>query len=177
MSEFLFRSITHLEMDEERYLEYILSNYGDLGLDYSFPVALSFMHSPLLAGGGLIVFGEDPYIPVGVAGYVIGTGSNEFQDRDVCQIEIIHLLEPYRGTRLFLQLFMQLLENLRDHEPQVQRVQFWVKPTEPRMLRLLSRMLRLPGGQCDQRSHLALYSVPYESLWNYGQALTRSWHR
>lgn len=173
MTTFLFRSITHLEMDEERYLEYLLSHYGDLGLSYSFPVTLSFINSPLIAGGGLMVIEEEHYALAGAVGYVIGTGANEFQDTDVCQIEIIHLLAAYRGTRLLLQLLLQLLMKMREDGPHVQRVQFWAKPSERGTAKLFARIARMSGGQCTPRGDLTLYSVPYESLHQYCHSLVR----
>lgn len=170
---FAFRLCT-LEMDFDAYVTFLLRHDRELGLPYPFPVKLSFLSSPLILGKAMLVISEEPYDIVGAAGFVYGTGPRDYEDRDVCQIEVAFLREGCRRSLLFARGLQALVAEMKAGNPDVSQVQFWAPaaPEEPQE-RLFGRLSALPGASRAVVNDLALYTVPFVELERYSRRLNR----
>ncbi|UJF33849.1 hypothetical protein [Paenibacillus hexagrammi] len=155
-------------------MKYLLEHDHELNLPYSFAVKLSFVSSPLVFGKAMLIFSEEPYEIVGAAGFVYGTGANEYEDREVCQVEVAFIQEEFRHTSLFVQGLLALVEMIKEGNPDVERIQFWASASaEKESERLFSKLSVLQGGTKSVVNDLALYTVPFHALETY----CRRWDR
>lgn len=156
-----------LEMDYGAYIKFLIRHHDELNLPYSFAMKLSFLSSPLMMGKAMLVMQEEPYQIVGAAGFVYGTGANDYEDRHVCQVEVAFIRKEYRNTCLFARGLQALLEQMKAGNPNVELVQFWV-PAEHRGLdKLFSKFAERVGTTGSTGDSLALYQVTYDKLDNY----------
>lgn len=160
----VFRQV-ELEMDHETYMKFLIGHHDGLNLPYAFPHKLGFLSSPLLYGKALLILDEESYEPVGAAGFVYGTGADEFQDRGLCQIEVAFLRQEYRGKPLFAGALLALLELMQRGagEVEVRAAQFWLKPEQART-RLFAKLLALPGAEATPVDGMLRCVVPYGEL-------------
>ncbi|WP_051236083.1 hypothetical protein [Paenibacillus pinihumi] len=161
--EFMFRPC-ELEMDDELYIQFLLEHHNNLNLPYEFAVKLSFLSSPLIAGKAMLILREEPYEVVGAAGFVFGTGPNQYEDKHVCQIETVFIRQEYRGTTLFLQGMRALAGLMKQENPAVSQVQFWAPAEIPELERLFTKFTALPGASRSIVNGLALYQAPFAQL-------------
>ncbi|THF72708.1 hypothetical protein [Cohnella fermenti] len=162
-----------MEPDHAAYVKFLIRHHDELNLPYSFPVKLSFFSSPLMFGQAILILEEDSYEIVGAAGYVLGTGAGEYEDRHICQIEAAYLREPYRGTTMFVRALRALLESVRSLNPDVRVVQFWTPADLGSVEALWSRWSRLPGAETRREGSLAFYSVPLAELERFCERYDR----
>ncbi|GAA3407005.1 hypothetical protein ACFFNY_00005 [Paenibacillus hodogayensis] len=163
---YLFRSC-ELEMDYEAYVRFLLQHHDELNLPYSFSLKMSFFSSPLFLGRALLVYTEEPYEIVGAAGFVYGTGANDYEDRHICQVEIAFLRKGYRRTSLFLRGLQTLLALAKEGNPEVERIQFWLAADQQGLKRLLTKFAALPGSTSSVVNNLTLHSVSIRELEAY----------
>ncbi|MBJ6360349.1 hypothetical protein JFN88_03305 [Paenibacillus sp. MAHUQ-46] len=154
-------------MDFESYVQFLLEHHRELNLPYPFAVKLSFVSSPLVAGKAMLIFSEEPYEIVGAAGFVIGTGANQYEDKHVCQIETVFIRQEYRVASLFWQSMRALVELMKQENPAVRQVQFWASADHKEQESLFRKFASLPGASRTVVEGLALYQVPYSELEAY----------
>ncbi|MCS7459810.1 hypothetical protein N0M98_06610 [Paenibacillus doosanensis] len=154
-------------MDFEAYVKYLLQRHDELNLPYSFAVKLGFLGSPLIFGKAMLIWNEEPYELAGAAGFVYGTGANQYEDRHICQIEVAFIDKAYRGTTLFLRGLQELLRLIRSDNPEAVQVQFWVPAGDTGLAGLLSKFGRLPGSTQSVVNELVLYTVVMDELETY----------
>ena len=159
--------ICDLEMDHKSYVKFLLSHHDELNLPYPFAMKLSFLSSPLLFGKAMYIIHDDPYEIVGVAGFVYGTGANEYRDRELCQIEVAFLKKEYRTPLLFIQGLQYFISKVKEGNPDVKTVQFWVAEEDLYLKRLISKFLALPGSNKAIVNNLALYTIVFEEFEQY----------
>lgn len=165
---FLFRPV-EIEMDHEAYAKFLIRHHDELGLPYAFPHKLSFLGSPLLYGKGLLIIDEESYELAGAAGFVYGTGADEFGDRSLCQIEIAFLRKDVRGTTLFLRGMRALLELMRSEagDAEARVVQFWLTAEQSRSRLYADKLLALPGAEATPADGLTRCVIPFRALDRY----------
>jgi len=168
--DFEFRPCT-LELNYEAYVKFLLQHHDELNLPYSFAVKLSFISSPLLFGKAMLIFNEEPYEIAGAAGFVYGTGNNQYEDRHVCQVEVAFLQQGYRRTSLFTQGLQALVNEMKAGNPDVEKVQFWTSPSNGELEKLFSKLSALPGSTRSVINGLAFYTVPFRELESYSTRL------
>ncbi|MBB6635259.1 hypothetical protein [Cohnella thailandensis] len=161
------------EPDHAAYTKFLIRHQNELNLPYSFPVKLSFIAAPLLYGQALLILEEESYEIAGAAGFVLGTGANEYEDTNVCQIEVAFLREGYRSSTLFARALRVLLESIRVMNPAVETVQFWAPADLDSAKRLYTRWRGLPGSSVRIEGSLALYSVSFEELDRFSRCYRR----
>ncbi|MFC4402536.1 hypothetical protein [Gracilibacillus xinjiangensis] len=161
------------EMDVEAYTKFMLQYHHELNLPYSFAVNLSFVSSPLLFGKAMVVRSDEPYEIVGAAGFVYGTGANDYEDQHICQIEVAFLRKQYRNSFLFLYGLNALLEEMKIGNPGVKQIQFWTSAGDKDLERLFSKFSALPGSTKSVVNNLVLYTVLYHELEAYCQKFSR----
>jgi len=162
-----------LEMDYAAYMKFLIRNQGRLGLPYPFAMKLSFLAGPLILGKAMLLFSEEPYDLVGAAGFICGTGANDYEDRHVCQVEVAFLQEQHRHPFVFLRGLRTLLELMKQEAPEVALIQFWVQEEGDASETLWAKLLQLPGSRKQAEHQMTRYTVPYEALAAYCQRLLR----
>ncbi|SDE44584.1 hypothetical protein SAMN02799630_03388 [Paenibacillus sp. UNCCL117] len=157
-----------LEIHFTSYVQFLLSHHSELNLPYSFPQKLSFFSSPLMFGKAMLIIDEDMYEVVGAAGFVLGTGPQQYEDREICQIEAIFIENGHRGTLLFARAMQAFVRLIRSENPDVRQVQFWTAAEpESGLKQLLAKLCSLPGGSRTLVNELAFYTIPFPELENY----------
>jgi len=155
------------EIDNLAYIRFLLQHHDQLNLPYSFAAKLSFVSGPLIFGKALLIYSEEPYEVVGAAGFVYGTGADEFQNREVCQLEAVFLRKEARNGRLFRNVMTELLHAMKEGSPDVRTVQFWAVEGHKAYGSLLSKLARLPEAQIKAVNDLSLYSLSVQQLERY----------
>ncbi len=163
-----------LEMDHEAYMNFLLQHHNELQLPYSFALKLSFISSPLILGKALLIFNEEPYQIVGAAGFVYGTGANDYEDNHVCQVEIAFLQKDYQGTLLFIHGLLALIDLIKASNPDVQQIQFWASTDNKAIKRIFSKFSNWPGSTQSIVNHMTLYSLSFHELVLYGHRFRKS---
>lgn len=156
-----------LEMDFTAYIKFLIQHQAELNLPYSFAMKLSFIASPLIFGKAMLVFSEEPYQIVGAAGFVYGTGAEEYNDRHVCQVEVAFLKSEHRRTTLFMRSLQKLVELIKAGEPAVQQLQFWAPADDADLNKLLSNFLAWSGSTSNVTNNMAFYTIPFRELESY----------
>lgn len=163
---FLFRPCT-LEMDYAAYVRFLLQHHDELNLPYPFAVKLGFLSSPLIFGKAMLILSEEPYEVIGAAGFVYGTGSNQYEDRHIVQVEAAFIQQAFRRTSLFAQGLQRLVEEMKAGNPDVEQVQFWVPANNEGLEKLFARFAALPGSKRSLVNDLALYTIPFCEMEAY----------
>lgn len=163
---YLFR-FRELEMDTDAYITFLLEHHDDLNLPYEFAMKLSFMSSPLILGKALIVFDEHNYQVVGAAGFVYGTGANQYEDKHICQFEVAYIQQAYRRTTLFTQGLRVLVEAIKADNPAVTQVQFWTSTGQKELDKLMAKFTVLPCSSKSIVNNMAFYTIPFDELESY----------
>jgi hypothetical protein len=156
-----------MEMDHKAYMHFLLQHHDGLNLPYPFAMKLSFMSSPLLFGKAILVIDEEPYEIAAAAGFVYGTGANEYQDRHICQVEVAFIRKEYRRTSLFIRGLHALAAEMKAGNPDVEQVQFWAPAGQENLEKLLSKLVALPGSTRSIVNDLAFYTVPFREVESY----------
>lgn len=157
----------NFEMDYETYIRFLLQHHDELNLPYPFAVKLSFIGSPLLFGKAMLIFSEEPYDVVGAAGFVYGTGPNQYEDRHICQVEVAFLLREYRCTSLFMQGLHALVGEMKAGNPDVEMVQFWTSENQAGLEKLFSKFHALPGSNRFTVNNLVCHQISFHELEAY----------
>ncbi|WP_312108502.1 hypothetical protein [Brevibacillus reuszeri] len=132
-------SICASEYYQQKYVEFLLGNYEHLQLPYAFPVALSYIVSPILmTHESFLCFNDDDDV-VGAFGCIYGTGEKEYEDTEIVQIQVIFLAEPYRGTLLFARALHFFTEYLEQLDREVKELRFWAT-AEPSFQKLFVKV-------------------------------------
>jgi len=164
-------SICSSEMYQQKYMELLLEHYEQLRLPYPFPVALSYIASPVLMRyESFLCFNEEGEV-IGAFGCIFGTGEKEYEDTDIVQIQVVCFAEPYRGTLLFakaLSFFTEYLEQL-DHE--VTELRFWA-PADDDLKKLFAKISRRTATANTEQGALDEYRCTY-SEWTSQAAKAR----
>lgn len=113
------------EMYQRKYMDFLLKNYEDLRLPYSFPVAFRFIASPVLLLHECFLCVDEDGEAVGAFSYIHGTGEGNYEDRHIVQLQVAYLISPKRRTALFLLGMHTLAEHLNDLNEEVTELVFW----------------------------------------------------
>lgn len=124
---------------QEIYMQFLLENYDALNLPYSFPVALSYISSPVLMGEECILIRDSNDEAAGALGFIRGTGAQSYEDQHILQIQTVFLKEHFRSSRLFLQASQFLAQHLAQLKHPVTELRFWI-PAQPRLQRLCGKL-------------------------------------
>ncbi|WP_409343597.1 hypothetical protein [Paenibacillus sp. MBLB4367] len=165
---FEFRPCT-LEMDYDAYIKFLLRHHDELNLPYKFAMKLSFLGSPLLLGKAVLAISEEPYEIVGAAGFVYGTGANDYEDTHICQVEVAFIRKEYRRTSLFIRGLRALLDEMKAGNPDVEKIQFWTSASADKeeLGTLLSKISALPGSTKSIVNRLSFYTISFHELESY----------
>lgn len=172
---FQFRPCT-VEMDHQAYIRFLLQHHAGLNLPYPFAMKLSFISSPLLFGKGMLLFDVEPYEIAAAAGFVYGTGANEYEDRHICQVEVAFIRSEYRRTSLFIRGLQALVDEMKVGNPDVRQVQFWASADQGESEKLLSKFAALPGSTKSLVNGLSFYTVPFCELEDLCRRFGRRLH-
>ncbi|WEK54722.1 MAG: hypothetical protein P0Y55_01185 [Candidatus Cohnella colombiensis] len=152
-------SICATASSQQKYIDFLLSHYNSLNLPYSFPVALSYISSPVLMyRESILIYDEDDEI-AGAIGYIHGTGENNYSDIHIVQVQIIYLLPKYRKTSLFVHSVQFLTQHLLQIETTVTELRFWsLESSLWNKLGTATHVQDIPQGK------LVHYSTPLTTL-------------
>ncbi|WP_020619973.1 hypothetical protein [Paenibacillus daejeonensis] len=157
----------------EKYMTLVLEHYEELNLPYTFPVALSFLSSPLLMNKKAFVCFANDYETVGAFGYIRGTADEKYTNRHIAQLQIVFIQKAHRGSRLFLEGMRCLAEhNAMEQEP-IREFRFWV-PTNLGLQRLLGKFATLVRTWDTENGLLDEYRMTSESLEAYVRRFVRT---
>ncbi|MFF2483840.1 hypothetical protein [Paenibacillus sp. NPDC058071] len=149
-----------------KYMDFLLENYTKLKLPYSFPVAFSYLASPVLLGReSFLCFNEEDEV-VGAFGYIHGTGERNYEDMHVIQLQVAYMKEEHRCTRLFLEGLRYLSEFLEERDEGVKEIRFWTGE-DVYSNRLFSKFARQTARVESERGILCSYLVPVSDLREY----------
>ncbi|WP_207952402.1 hypothetical protein, partial [Paenibacillus turpanensis] len=163
---FEFR-VCEYEMDHEAYVDFLLRHHDDLHLPYPFAVKLGFISSPLFLGKAILAISEESYQLVGAAGFGYGTGSGNYEDQHICQIEVAFIEKELRRTTLFVKGLRVLVDAIQAGNSDVRQVQFWAPSEHKDLNRLFAKFLALPGSTKTIVNNLVLYALPFNELKAY----------
>ncbi|MFS0725578.1 hypothetical protein [Paenibacillus sp. 1P07SE] len=150
----------------EKYMTLVLEHYEELNLPYTFPVALSFLSSPLLMKKEAFVCFAGDYEVVGAFGYIRGTADEQYANTEIAQIQIVFIQEAHRGGRLFFEGLRYLAEhNAMEKEP-IREFRFWV-PSRLGMQRLLGKFAELARNWETENGLLDEYHLRADRLEAY----------
>ncbi|KAB8130512.1 hypothetical protein F9U64_14300 [Gracilibacillus oryzae] len=161
------------EMEFEAYIKFLLQYHQELNLPYSFAMNLSFVSSPLIFGKAMLIRSDEPYEIVGAAGFVYGTGANDYEDQHVCQVEVAFLQKQFRNTFLFLYSLDALLKEMKNGNPDVKQIQFWTAMDDEKLGRLFTKFSAVPGSTKSVVNNLVLYTVLFDELEAYCHQFSR----
>lgn len=150
-------------MYEQKYIEFLLEHYKELNLPYSFPVGLSFISSPVLLKGEIFLAFNDDYEVIGALGYIHGTGENEYEDKEIVQIQAVYIVEEYRNTLLFIKGLQHIIQHIALTKQAVKEFRFWTAADDG-MRRLCAKIADRRGtkdGRIDE------YVAPYSAWKKY----------
>ncbi|MCU6708686.1 hypothetical protein M6D81_08140 [Paenibacillus sp. J5C_2022] len=154
------------EMYMRNYMEFLLENYTELKLPYSFPVAFSYLASPvLLSRESFLCFNEEDEV-IGAFGYIHGTGEHDYEDVHVIQLQVAYIKEGHRRTRLFLEGLRYLSEYLAERDEGVREIRFWTGE-DAYSERLFSKFARQTARVESERGILYGYNVAVPDLQDY----------
>lgn len=159
-------AVCRTEMYQQKYLEFLLEHHDRLHLPYSFPVAFSFLASPVLMGREcfLCFNGEDEV--VGAFGYIHGTGERDYEDMHVLQIQVFFLLPEYRGTLLFIKGLQFMTQHIAQLKDEVEELRFWT-PADDYLRRLFAKVAEPAASRETVFGGIDEYRVPCQSLLAY----------
>lgn len=161
------------EMYMERYMTLVLEHYEQLNLPYTFPVALSFLSSPLLLHKEAFVCFAGDDQTVGAFSYIRGTADEQYKNTHVAQIQIAFIQEEHRCGRLFYEGLRYLAEhNAMEKEP-IREFRFWV-PSRLNLQRLLGRFAALAHTWETEHGLLDEYHMSAASLESYVHRVRRT---
>lgn len=167
--QFLFRPCV-FEMDHQAYMNFLIVRHDELNLPYPFAMKLSFISSPLMHGKAMLVFEEESYELVGAAGFVYGTGADDYEDRRIVQVEVVYVSKPYRGGALFSRFLRAMVDLMKEEEPNVRRLRFWASARDSVQERLFTKFLALPGSTSHTAENgLTFYEAEFLELEAYCQ--------
>lgn len=110
----------------DRYLLFLLERVEELQLPYDFEMTFSFLGTPIALGDAFLVEDASSQETIAALGFVLGTGGQNYENRHVCQAEIMYIEPAYRGTRLFLRLVEYMVHVVDQGYPEVSLFQFWL---------------------------------------------------
>ena len=161
-----------MEKYREKYITFVLEHYSALNLPYTFPVALSFLSSPVLMNKQPFICLTEEEETVGAFGYIRGTADEQYTNRHIAQMQVAFIHEHHRGTRVFWEGLRSLAEhNAMEKEP-IQEFRFWV-PSGLRLQRLLGKFAVLAHTWDTQNGLLDEYRLSADKLAAYVQQTSR----
>jgi len=154
-------------MYEQRYMEFVLDHYKQLNMPYPFSVSFSYLASPVLMDEEIFLALDDDHQTVGCLSFIRGTAENNYENRDVIQLQVVYIDPQYRGTKLLLELLQLMVQCLRYLEEPVNEIHFWTKD-DPAIRSLITKRLAIIPQQHESiYGPLIAYVIPYELLEQY----------
>jgi len=95
--------------------------------------------------GRLLFAADDSNRVVGIAAYYYGTPDREFQNKDVAWVDVVIFDKAYRGSRLFLQGLLYLVDRIVERHPEVQEVHLAALEDNAYLRRLYSKFATAGG--------------------------------
>lgn len=165
-------SVCSTEFYQMKYLEFLLEHYSQLNLPYPFPIAYSFMVSPILMRReSILCFNEEDEV-VGALGYIYGTGKGNYEDRHIVQIQLVFLLEKYRKTSLFIKGLQFLLQSIDQLNREVQELRF-LAPAADDLRRLLAKMADRTASHATEYGPIDEYRASFLAWRTYASKFRR----
>ncbi|GED33053.1 hypothetical protein [Brevibacillus centrosporus] len=160
-------SVCATEFYMQNYLEFLLENYSKLNLPYSFPVTLSYIASPAFMEQIAILCYSDDHEMIGTIGCILGTGENDYQDTHIAQIQVIHFLEPFRRTLLFLRTMQFFTQHLAQLPVDIRELRFWA-PSDDYLRPLFSKLAKQTAVvETDHGGTLIEYRASFSDWHSY----------
>jgi len=161
MGYYFERSLS--EMYQEKYTDLLLRHYKELNLPYPFPIAFSYLASPILMEGeAILCFNDEEDEPAGAIGIIYGTGEHQYKDTHVAQIQAFFIVERHRQTHLFQEGLRHIVSLLADRRDPVSEIRFWI-PAQDQLRKLC--------GKFAERTTSS--ETEYGMIDEYRTALTR----
>ncbi|MBW7475861.1 hypothetical protein K0T92_14030 [Paenibacillus oenotherae] len=156
------------ERYQELYITFLLEHYSELNLPYSFPVALSYMASPvLMREEAILCFDQNDEI-AGALGFIYGTGEQQYQDVHVVQLQVVFLQEEHRGTRLFLEGLQYLAQYLAALERKITEIRFWA-PSQSELRQLFGKLAERVASSKTEGGEIDAYRASLDQWLAYGR--------
>ncbi|WP_169085703.1 hypothetical protein [Paenibacillus sp. PL91] len=153
---------------QEKYIEFLLENYEKLNLNYSFPVSLSYLSSPIFMDREAILLLDEDEV-IGAVGYIHGTGEQQYEDIHVVQIQVVFLLEKYRRGRIFMQALQFLGQHLAQLKQPPQELRFWV-PDSAGLDKICARFAQKISEMQTDFGVIAHYSADFTNYHSFAMA-------
>lgn len=142
------------------YLTFLLEHDEELNLPYDFGTRLSFIASPLEFGKAILCFNDETREVIGAVGLVYGTGANDYEDTDVCQIEAAFIRKPFRRTKLFGRVLEYVTALLAKEG--VRQIRFCTPTGQSGLTRMLSKLGGDPQTIVTKLGALDAYQIDFE---------------
>lgn len=160
-------------MYEQRYMEFVLDRYMQLNMPYPFSASFGYLASPVLMDEEIFLALDDDHQIVGCLSFIRGTAENNYENRDVIQLQVVYIEPEYRGSKLLLELLQLMVQCLRYLEDPVKELHFWTKDDSVIRSLVTKRLAIHPQQHQSVFGVLAAYSIPYELLEQYVSAFPK----
>jgi hypothetical protein len=102
---------------------FILNNRHDLHPSYSTLDMVALLYS-YITEGILVYTVDDQNKVLGASAYYLGTREHNFEDRHIAYVDIVIVDKTERGTRVFIQGLIYLIDHISHTHPDVEEIQF-----------------------------------------------------
>lgn len=151
----------------QRYVEYVLDVYDQLNMPYPFTVSLAYLASPVLMREEIFLAFDDEHHVVGCLSFIRGTAQEDYNNREIVQLQVLYIDPSYRSTRMLLSFMQMLVQFVSYSEEPAHELQFWCKQ-DPRIRSLIAKHFRLiPESSDSGYGKLDYYTIPYSIVQSY----------
>ncbi|MNZ99894.1 hypothetical protein D3C78_1192370 [compost metagenome] len=152
---------------QEKYISFLLKHYTELGLPYSFQETFSYIASPvMMEKEAILMFDQDDEV-AGAIGYIHGTGDKDYEDSHVIQLQILFIIEKYRGSRLLLQAAQFLAQYIDQLREPVTELRYWIPAQENALVKLSGKLAAQADFHETERGAIAEYRIPFADWHAY----------
>lgn len=123
---------------------FLLAHKRDLHPSFSTVDMVALLYS-YVTNGRLLFAADDSNRVAGIAAYYYGTPDREFQNKDVAWVDVVIFDKAYRGSRLFLQGLLYLVDRIVEGHPEVQEVHLAALEDNAYLRRLYSKFAEAGG--------------------------------
>ncbi len=117
---------------------FLLAHKRDLHLSFTTLEMVTLIYSYITQGHLVVVKNDDKRV-VGAGAYYYGTPEQEFQDKAVAWLDVAIADKAYRGSRIFLQGLLFMVNKIIEEHPEVQEIRLAALAENDYLCRLYSK--------------------------------------
>lgn len=119
---------------------FLLEHKRDLRPSYKTMDMVTLLYTYLTEGHLIQVLNKENDV-IGASVYFLGTRQNEYKDKEVAFVDVAVVNKAYRGTRLFINGLLYLINTIMKEHPQVEELRFVTLPNNKYLCRLYAKFM------------------------------------